>query len=97
MKQETINQIRYLREQGKKYNEISKIVGYSIGTIQYWLNEDYKKDKIRKQVERFRNMPLEKRKEVYKKRLPYIRSYLKKKYKEDENYRNKERERSRKK
>ena len=85
-KKEIINK---LRNEGKKITEIAKQLNMSKSGVLYWLSDDYRTEKIKYQVDHFRNLPKEKKSAIYKKRLPYIRNYLNSKYKNDKDFREK--------
>lgn len=88
MKTETKNRIKELREKGLKQYEIAERLGISLETTKYWLmSESKRKELCKKRYERFKKLPIEKKRELYKKRIPYIKKYLKIKYKKDEEYR----------
>lgn len=91
---EQIEKIRELSSEGKKQVEIAQLIGCSQNTVKYWLMDETKrKEIIESQVEYFRNLSLEKRKEIYKKRLPYMKLYMRNRYSNDESFRKKEIER----
>lgn len=91
LSKEQIENIKKLSSEGKKQTEIAKLVGCSQSAIVYWLQEDSKrKDLIQKQVDYFRSLPVEKKKEIYKKRGKYIKDYLRNKYQTNEVFRKKE-------
>lgn len=46
MKQETINQIKLLKEQGKRPIEISRELNLPYSTILYYCSSEYRKNKI---------------------------------------------------
>ena len=88
--------MKKLREQGKSYRAIGKELGFNHNTILYHLNEKIRKKRIKENVERFRKKPLEERRKEYAKRKDYIRNYQANKYKTNEEFRIKERERVKK-
>ena len=79
----TIIQMRELRSQGKKINEISNLVNIPISTVRYWLDDEERMKIINKSKEYFIKLPKEKKSEIYKKRSPYISKWICKKYATD--------------
>jgi len=91
LNQEQINEIRNLKLKGLKQMEIASQLGFSQRTVSYWLrNESDRKEISRKTYEKFKSKPIEERRKIYKKRLPYIRDYVRKKYHEDSIWREKQ-------
>ena len=85
-----IEEIRDLKNSGKTQQQIATFIGISQKSVSYWLMEEKeRKDLIKKQVNRFRDKPLKERQLIYKHRLPYIKTWRKKKYAEDEVFREK--------
>ena len=90
-----IGLIKKLHSEGKKQIEIAKELNCSQSIVNYWLkSQDERKELINSQVEYFRNLPVEKKKEIYKRRLKYIKDYLRNKYQTNEAFRKKELARS---
>lgn len=70
-------EIENLRSKGLKQSEIAKIIGTSQPTISYWLlSEEKRKEKSKRECERFRRLPKERRSEVYERRKDYLRKYM---------------------
>ena len=91
-----INKIRKLKEEGLKPRQIAIIVGIKPRQVYYWsLTEDERKKKAQDSVEKFRNLPKEKKKEIYKKRYSYLKNYIRKRYHEDPIFREKQKVRAR--
>jgi len=89
--QEEINEIRCLHKEGKKQKEIASKLGSSQQTISYWLSSEEKRKEIsKKSYESFKKKPLAERKRIYKRRLPYIRKWIREKYQGDEEFRKKQ-------
>ena len=85
---ETKERIRKLYKEGKNKLEISKIIGVSHRTVTYWLYDDENRKKaIVNSCNYFKKLPQERKKEIYKKRLPYIRTWLRNKYHTDNEFR----------
>jgi len=78
-----IQQIRKLHKEGMKLREISRKLNLNVSTVSYHANEETRKRRIQQSVDSFKRKPLEERKKVYKKRLPYLRDYQKRRYNED--------------
>lgn len=92
---EQITEIKTLHESGKKQVELAKMFKVNQSVISYWLdNEDKRKLISQKIMEAFRKKSKEERSLIYKKRLPYLRAYYSRRYHQDQNFRNKEVERS---
>jgi hypothetical protein len=95
--------MKLTNEQIKEIKELIKIntqmelavkYGVSIGTIIYNTNELSRKRQIEASKNYFKHLTTEKRKQVYKKRRKYLNEYMKNRYKNDEAYRNKIKERN---
>ncbi len=82
-----INEIKERRKKGEKVRDIAKIMNVSPATISYWIDDKRRKKKNLDDMRRFKNKSLGEKSEIYKKRLPYLRNYQKKKYNEDEQFR----------
>jgi len=90
------DKIKELSE-SKTQSEIAKELKISQSIVSYWLSSEDKRNLHRKRVvEYFRNLPLEKRRLVYKRRLPYLTKYQKERYTNDLVYREKMKSKSRK-
>jgi len=86
--------IKQLREQGKSYYEISKIIKVTPTTIRYHLSKEFR-DKIRiYNRERYRKMTSEQKKKYIQKKKEYQTKYHNKRYKEDKEFREKHIERA---
>lgn len=91
-----ISKIRELSEEGHTQMEIAKIIGVAQKTVCYWLfNEDKRKEISHKTVEAFRKKSQKEKSKIYKSRLEYLRSYRRKRYHNDEVFREKEKKRVR--
>ena len=97
MEQNKIELIKKLHEEGKKNIEISKQLGINRSTVTYYLDDDFKKRRLTKSKNWFKNLPIERRRYYYKKRLPYMTKYQREHYKNDEVFRNKQKDRMKKK
>ena len=94
---EKVEEIRNMYNNGMTQLEISQSMGVSQRTIGYWLSTDEKRLKFKKHVAKmFKSKPMDEKREIYRRRLPYIREYLKRKYSDNEIFREKEKERARK-
>lgn len=92
MKKLTNKQIKKIKElfnKGEKVRAIAKIFKVNPSTISYWINDERRKQRLRKNYESFKSKSLEERRKIYKKRLPYLRDYQKKRYNSDEKFREK--------
>ena len=97
MEQNKIDKLKQLFADGKKKVEIAKELGIARSTVHYYLDEDYKKLKLKQSVEWFKKLPLERRRTYYAKRLPYMTKYQREHYQKDEVFRNKQLARMKKK
>jgi len=94
MNNEQLNKIRSLRELNKTQIEIAKELNISQRVVSYWLSSDEeRKEIIKKSIDSFRRLTLEQRRKVYKRRLPYLREYQKRRYNQDEKFKEKCKER----
>jgi hypothetical protein len=89
MEKEKIAQIRKLIEDGKTLVAISKELNIPKCTIYYHTSESYRKKKLAKSNAWFQSLPIEKRRIIYKKRVPYQRQYHRNRYQSDEVFRKK--------
>ena len=86
LNKEHIEEIKRLSESGDSIRSIAKLFQVSHSTISYHLN----KEAARKTRRRWwNNLTKERRKEYYDKRKPYLAKYMKKRYNEDEEFREK--------
>jgi len=95
MDKKIIEEMRRLRVRGETFEEIAQKVGVSKPTVFYHLDKSYRKKMINKSLETFKKKTLKERKEIYKKRLPYIKAYFKKRYWGDEKFRERVKKRAR--
>jgi hypothetical protein len=75
-----------------KQVEISKKLNISKSLINYYINRE---NKIKSMKKYWNKKTLEERRKVYKTRLPYMKNYYNNRYANDESFRNKQKERSR--
>ena len=87
MKQETKDKIQELKGQGKTVREIHKELNLPESTVQYHYDDKRRKNRIKGVIEYFRNLPQERKSEIYKRRKEYITKYVRKKYRTNEAYR----------
>jgi AcrR family transcriptional regulator len=97
MEQSKIEEIRKLKKEEVKVSEIAKRFGVTKSTIYYYVDEDFRKARLKNNVDWFKKLPLERRRFYYKRRLPYLVKYQRDHYQNDEVFRNKQRARNRKK
>jgi len=83
---EQIEQMKEL-EKEKSIKEISVIMGIPISTIRYWLRDEERKKIINNAKKWYKKQPKEKRKELNERRKEYRRNYYRQKYENDEEYR----------
>ena len=90
-----IKKIQELNSLGKKQVEIAQELGVCQGTVSYWTGgEELRKRRSQRACKIFRNKPKSEKKRIYKKRGQYLRTYLRKRYHEDEVFRLKQINRS---
>jgi len=82
-------QMKDLFKEGLKFRVIARKVGLAHTTVIYHLVPAIREEKIKKQSEYFRNLPQEKKQEIYRRRRGYLNEWLKKKYREDKEFRKK--------
>jgi hypothetical protein len=87
MIQETILQIRDLKSQGKKNVEIAKLVNLPISTITYWVDDETRKKRSTAAKNWFKGLSIERKREITKKSNAYRNDYIKRRYKEEEKFR----------
>jgi hypothetical protein len=78
-----INEIKELRNSGITQMSLAIKYEVSIGTIAYHTNEKHRLRQIRYSTNNFKNLPTEKKQQIYLKRKDYLIEY--KKRKKDEN------------
>lgn len=85
-------QIKELREAGKTFKDIAYIIGVSPSTVQYHAEKKYEIKAKARAIDWFnknvKDNPKKKR-EIYSKRKEYNKTYMRKRYKSDETFRNK--------
>ena len=89
-----INKIRELRNQGEKVEDIAKEFNTTKSTITYWTNEESRRKSNQRDINKFKKLTLKERQEIYKKRLPYLTDYQRKRYNQDGVFREKQKKRS---
>lgn len=84
-----IEKIKALRRKGKSIQKIANQFHVAVFTISWHTNPDFK-DKIKEyQRERYRKMTKSQKKEYFGKKRAYQKEYHKRRYNEDEDFRNK--------
>jgi len=89
------SEIRKLHKEGMKLREIARKLNLNVSTIYYHANEETRIRRIQQTIDSFKRKPLEERKKIYKRRLPYLREYQKRRYNEDIDFRTKKQKNSR--
>jgi len=90
-----IKKIRTLIKKGVKLREIAMKLKINVTTVSYHANEETRLKRIKQAMDSHKNKPLKERQKVYKKRLPYLRSYQKRRYNEDGDFKEKKKKSSR--
>lgn len=88
-------QMKGMYQQGKTLQEIAKHLDVSVATVNYHVNDEVKAKKIKTNIEKFRNKTFKERQKAYQRRKEYIKNYCRKRYHEDETFREKQKERAR--
>ncbi len=86
LNKEHIEEIRRLKENGDSIRSIAKLFQVSHSTISYHLDKESKRKSRRRW---WGKLSRERKKEIYDKRKPYLARYMKKRYHEDEEFREK--------
>lgn len=92
---EQVEEIIQLYEEGMSQVDLAERFGVSQPTINYWINEDGRKTKIKKVIENYNNKSEDEKRRLSRKKSEYMRKYISKRYKSDEEFRSKWLERSR--
>ena len=82
-----------LKNKGMKIVDIAKKFKVHYSTIHYYLNRDKRLKQIKSY---FKKLPLEKKREIYKRKIPYIRDWKRNKYHNDPVFRKKQLDRTKK-
>jgi len=94
--EEQKKQMLGLFSDGKKVIDVALALSISPSVASYWLNPKLRQKRINWQKQYFKNLPKEKKREIYKSRKEYNKIYRKNRYKNDPEFREKQKERSRK-
>lgn len=76
--EESKQKIKELHIQGMNTTQISKIVGITPQGVGYWLGD--RENKIRRNIEAYRKLSIEKKREIYAKQREYRARYFKERY-----------------
>jgi predicted transcriptional regulator len=79
---EMVKQMKELKEKGLASYDIAKKLGVSQSTVLYHLNPDYRKKLMAKALERVKRITVKS-----PKKIEYTREYIKRRYREDEEFR----------
>ena len=85
--------MKELRSKGLSYKEIADKLNIKPNIVQYHLNEESRIKSIDRCKKNYKKLSSEEKKKLTKKRVPYMREYLNKRYKTDEEFREKHKER----
>ena len=83
---DNVKEIKKLKEQGWFYKDIAKKFNVSVNTIKYHLIPEVKEYDISRAIERNNNLTDKQKKEKTKKQQPYMKEYMNKRYKNDEEF-----------
>ena len=83
-------EMKEMRTQGIQVKDIAIKLGISKSAVEYHIYSDKKSNRIKRQIEYFRNLPKEKKEAIYKKRSGYLNQRYKNKYHSDPAFRAKE-------
>lgn len=86
---EQVEEIKSLREEGKKTLELAKLFKVSQTTIQYWVSEKTNTKVKKRATDWFKKKSLKEKKTIYEKRRSYLREYFKRRYNQDPIFRKK--------
>ncbi|MCK9429491.1 MAG: hypothetical protein M0R17_05765 [Candidatus Omnitrophica bacterium] len=84
---EQINEIKQMRMEGRKQNDIKEKFNVSLSTIQYHTNEKTKNGVKERAKNYSKNLTKDKKNEIYNKKKEYSKKYQKNKYNTDEIFR----------
>lgn len=87
-----ILEIEELRTKGVKVREIAIRFNINPSTVTYHLN---KEKELKRKREWWNKKSKEEKQQIYKKNLPYLRNYQKRRYNSDEKFKEKNKQRSR--
>jgi hypothetical protein len=93
LSQQQIQEINDLVKDGIIQVTLVKKFNVSQGTVSYWTNERYRNKRRLKAKEYFNKIPISKKKQIYESRKEYMKNYMRNRYKLDEIFRNKQKER----
>ena len=88
-----IKELKKLKTKGVSSIDLSKRFNTSLSTIYYWTTEGYAERHRKKSREKYNNLTKVQKKEIHKKKLPYLKKYMKNKYNTDPEFRKKHIER----
>jgi predicted DNA-binding protein YlxM (UPF0122 family) len=80
-------EMKRLYQKGLKLTEIAKKFSVCESTVSYHVNEEYRKNRIKKIVDAFRNKPKEEKSRIYAQRREYLRNYQHRRYNTDKKFR----------
>lgn len=86
---EIAKSIKVMREKGLTIKAIANHFNVCYDTVKYCINEDYRKNKINSQKKWFNSLSQKRKQEIYTKRKEYIKAYIKRRYNNDSEYREK--------
>lgn len=90
---EQIELIKKLSNEGKKQKDIASELNINISVVNYWSST--RESKIKRNIEYQNKLSREKKKEIYRKQYPYRKKYFLDRYKNDEEFRDKVKDRAR--
>jgi Zn-dependent peptidase ImmA (M78 family) len=79
--EQQINEMKELRSNGNTQMSLAVKFGVSLGTIAYHTNEKNRLRQIEYSKNHFKNLPTEKKQQIYLKRKDYLKEYNKRKNK----------------
>lgn len=84
-----LNKMKELYKKDIKFREIARQLNLAASTVIYHLVPKVREERKKRQTEYFRNLPKEKKKEIYERRKDYVKHWLNEKYRKDKEFREK--------
>ena len=92
---EQVIELRKLKREDVRLVDVAKKFNITPTAVLYYLDEDYRRRTIERVSNNFKTKTKGERSEIYKKRLPYMKKYYKRRYASDKEFREKHKKRVR--